>query len=198
MEASGPAGPEAFFLLAAVIEREIKLHFNSADEARTAVLAAGALPLRSRRLQEDALLDTADEVLRKRGCVLRVRTESGHSLVTFKGPVQPGPMKVREEHETVVGDGEVLMRIFEALALRVWFRYQKYREEYSAAELAIAVDETPVGTFVEIEGGEAAIVAMTHALGRTPADFILDSYYRLFMKLRDQCGLTGDHMLFPA
>jgi adenylate cyclase class 2 len=181
-----------------VLEREVKLHFRSADEARAAVLAAGASPLRSRRLQEDALFDTADETLRRRGCALRVRTESGRSLVTFKGPVQPGAMKLRDEHETVIGDGEVLIRIFEALALRVWFRYQKYREEYSAAELTIAIDETPVGTYVEIEGGEAAIMAMTQALGRTPGDFILDSYYRLFLKLREQFGLTGNQMVFPA
>ncbi len=181
-----------------MLEREVKLHFRSADEARAAVVAAGASPLRSRRLQEDALFDTADDTLRRRGCALRVRTESGRSLVTFKGPVQPGQMKLREEHETVVGDGEVLIRIFEALALRVWFRYQKYREEYAAAELTIAIDETPVGTFVEIEGGEEAIVAMTHALGRTPADFVLDSYYRLFMKRREQYGLAGDQMVFQV
>ena len=181
-----------------MLEREVKLRFRSADEARAAVLAAGASPLRSRRLQEDALFDTPDERLRRSGCALRVRTESGRSLVTFKGPVQPGPMKIREEQETMVGDGEVLIRVFEALALRVWFRCQKYREEYAAAELTIAIDETPVGTFVEIEGGEDAIVAMTQALGRTPADFILDSYYRLFMKRREQSGIAGDHMLFPS
>ena len=179
-----------------MIEREVKLAFRSADDARAAVLAAGASPLRSRRLQEDALFDTADEMLRRRGSALRLRTESGRNLVTLKGPVQPGQMKLREEHETVVGDGEVLVRIFEALALRVWFRYQKYREEYSAAELTIAIDETPVGTFVEIEGSEEAIVTMTRALGRTPADFVLDSYYRLFIKRRAQFGLTGDHMVF--
>lgn len=181
-----------------MLEREVKLSFPSADDARAAVIAAGASPLRSRRLQEDALCDTADESLRRRGCALRIRTEAGHSLVTFKGPVQPGPMKVREEHETVIGDGEVLMRVFEALALRVWFRYQKYREEFAASDLTITIDETPVGTFVELEGGEEAIVAMTQALGRSPADYILDSYYRLFQQRRVQAGLTGDHMLFPT
>ena len=73
-----------------MIEREVKLRFSSPDEARAAILAAGATPLRSRRLQEDALLDTEDESLRHRRCVLRIRTESGRRLLTFKGPVLAG------------------------------------------------------------------------------------------------------------
>ena len=89
------------------LEREIKLRFSSANEAREALLAAGAMPLYGRRLQEDALLDTEDEELRRRRCVLRVRMENGKSRLTFKGPVQPSVMKVREELETVVGDGEM-------------------------------------------------------------------------------------------
>jgi adenylate cyclase class 2 len=125
-------------------------------------------------------------------------TQPDRVILTFKGPVQPGAMKLREEHETGVGDGAALAQVLDALSLRVWFRYQKYREEFSAADLTIAIDETPVGTFVEIEGGEAAILSMTRALGRTPADFILDSYYRLFMTRRDQFGLSGSHMVFAA
>jgi len=100
-----------------MIEREVKLRFASPDEARAAILAAGATPLRSRRLQEDALLDTEDESLRRRRCVLRIRTESGKSLLTFKGPVLPGSMKVRDEYETVIGDGEVVQRVLEELGL---------------------------------------------------------------------------------
>lgn len=181
-----------------MLEREIKLAFESADAARTAVLATGAAPLRGRRLQEDALFDTDDERLRRRRCVLRVRSESGRSLLTFKGPVQPGAMKVREEHETVIGDGDVMCRVLEELGLHVWFRYQKYREEYSAADVTIAIDETPVGTFVEIEGGESAIVETANALGRTPADFILDSYRALFVRHRDAFGLSGTDMVFAG
>src|SRR3954468_13926894 len=113
-----------------MIEREVKLRFDNPEQARAAVLAAGATPLRCRRLQEDALLDTEDEELRRRRCVLRIRTESGKSLLTFKGPVQPGTMKIREELETVIGDGDVLRRVFEQLGMHVWFRYEKYREEY--------------------------------------------------------------------
>jgi adenylate cyclase class 2 len=179
-----------------MIEREVKLRFASPEDARAAILAAGAAPLRSRRLQEDALLDTEDESLRRRRCVLRIRTEAGKNLLTFKGPVLPGSMKVRDEHETVIGDGEVLQRVLEELGLHVWFRYEKYREEYAAEDVVIAIDETPVGTFVEIEGGEEGILAMTMALGRTPSDFLLDSYRGLFIKHREEFGLTGANMVF--
>jgi adenylate cyclase, class 2 len=178
------------------LEREIKLHFESAEEARAAILAAGATPLHGRRLQEDSLLDSEDETLRRRRCVLRVRVENGKSRITFKGPVQPSVVKLREELETVVGDGEVLLRILEELGLHVWFRYEKYREEFSHEDVIVAVDETPVGVFVEIEGTENGIMAMADALGRTPDDYVLDSYRGLFLKHREQFGLTGTDMVF--
>jgi adenylate cyclase, class 2 len=180
------------------LEREIKLRFASAEEARAAVLAAGCTPLLGRRLQGDALLDTDDEQLRRRRCVLRVRMENGKSRVTFKGPVQPSVMKLREEHETLVGDGEVLLTIFEELGLHVWFRYEKYREEFSHEDVIVAIDETPVGVFVEVEGGEQGIEAMAGALGRSCADYIIDSYRSLFLQHREACGLTTSDMVFDG
>lgn len=178
------------------LEREIKLRFTSAEEAREAVLAAGCTPLLGRRLQEDALLDTDDEQLRRRRCVLRVRVENGKSRVTFKGPVQPSSMKVREEYETLLGDGEVLLKIFEELGLHAWFRYEKYREEFAHEDVIVAIDETPVGVFVEIEGSEQGIHAMATALGRSQADYIVDSYRSLFLRHRDAYGLTASDMVF--
>ena len=181
-----------------MLEREVKLLFDSAEQARTAVLKTGATPLRARRLQEDALFDTPDETLRHRGCALRVRSESGKSLLTFKGPPQQSAMKLRDEHETIVSDGDVLRRVFGELGFHPWFRYQKYREEFAAPDATIAIDETPIGTFIEIEGGEAAIHALTHALGRAPSDFILDSYRSLFLQRRAEYGISGGDMVFAG
>jgi adenylate cyclase, class 2 len=178
------------------IEREIKLSFESVEVAREAVLAAGATPLLGRRLQEDSLLDTDDESLRRRRCVLRIRVEHGKSRITFKGPVQPSTVKLRDEFETVVGDGALLLHIFEELGFHVWFRYEKYREEFSHEDVTVAVDETPVGVFVEIEGSEPGIVSMAEALGRGPGDYVLDSYRGLFLKHRDTFRLTGSDMVF--
>jgi adenylate cyclase, class 2 len=178
------------------LEREIKLRFPSPAEARKAILAAGATPVRGRRLQEDCLLDTPDERLRQRRCVLRIRLEPGKSLLTFKGPVQPSPMKLREELETVVADGDTMLRLFEELGFQVWFRYQKYREEFGYEDAVIALDETPIGTFVEIEGGERAITEMARSLGRDAADYLLDSYRALFWQYREEHKLAATNMLF--
>ena len=107
-------------------------------------------------------------------------------------------MKTRDEHETVVADGDVIQHVLFLLGLRVWFRAHKYREEFGAEGVTIAVDETPIGTFVELEGGEQAILVMTRALGRQPSDFIVDSYRRLFVARRDQYGVTGNDMIFAG
>lgn len=182
--------------MAAILEREIKLRFPNTDAARAAVLAAGAAPLRGRRLQEDSLLDSVDETLRLRRCVLRVRVESGKSYVTFKGPVQPSLLKLREELETVVSDGPLLIRVLEELGFHVWFRYEKYREEFVLDDVVVAVDETPVGTFVEIEGGDRGIEDMAVALGRKPEDYLLDSYRRLYLMDCESRGVLPGDMLF--
>jgi adenylate cyclase class 2 len=182
--------------MTATLEREIKLRFDDPGSARAAVLAAGGTPLRPRRLQHDCLLDTADQLLSHRRCVLRVRTESGRSLLTFKGPVQPSSMKLREEVESAVGDGALVLRILEELGFHVWFRYEKYREEFEFGDTIVAIDETPVGTYVEVEGGERGIAAVSAALGRGPDDYMIDSYRGLFVRHCEERGLPITDMLF--
>ena len=178
------------------LEREIKLSFGSVAEAREAILAAGATPVRGRRLQEDCLLDTSDEQLRRRRCVLRIRIEQGRSVFTYKGPVQPSAMKLREELETMVSDGDTLLQLLRELGYDVWFRYQKYREEFGADDVIVALDETPIGAFVEIEGGERGIHDMARALGRTPSEYLADSYRTLYWQYRAEHGLTANDMMF--
>jgi adenylate cyclase class 2 len=107
-------------------------------------------------------------------------------------------MKTRDEYETLVADGAALREVLHGLGFDAWFRYEKYREEFSAPGVIIAIDETPVGTYVEIEGDEQAIVRTAAALGRSEADFLRQSYRTLFDERRETAGLTGPDMLFPA
>jgi adenylate cyclase class 2 len=62
--------------------------------------------------------------------------------------------------------------------------------------VTVAIDETPVGVFVEIEGSEHGIHEMATALARNPADFLLDSYRGLFVKYCESHGLPVSDMLF--
>ena len=121
--------------------------------------------------------------------MLRVRQEGDSAVLTFKGPLQAATMKVREELETAVRDGTLLLRRLERLGLRMWFRYQKYREEFEHHGVVVTIDETPIGTFVELEGDEQGIIQIAHALGLAPEEYVVDSYRGLFIQA--QAGREG-------
>jgi adenylate cyclase, class 2 len=136
------------------------------------------------------------------------------TLLTFKSPPEELAMgkvwpsgdrrhKVREEIETELVDGETVQRIFEGLGLRGWFRYEKYRTTYVlparhawAKGLLIEMDETPIGTFVELEGPGEAIDRAAKELGYSPRDYVVKNYLVLYL---DECkreGKTATHMAF--
>ncbi len=169
-----------------MVEREIKLAFASVDEARAALRTAGAEIKTPRRLQDDVLYDTAEGALLAKRSALRLRRDGGRALVTFKGPAAAGPMKMREEIESGVDSGDAMAAMLDALGFTPCFRYQKYREEYRAEGVVAAIDETPAGVFVEIEGDETGIRELAGRIGRDPKDFIVDSYYAVWVKARGE------------
>jgi adenylate cyclase class 2 len=107
---------------------------------------------------------------------LRVRRDGAGGYLTFKGAPRPGPVKSREEIETHIDDAEVGQALLAALGFRATFRSQKYREEFALGATRVAIDETPMGTYVEVEGAPADIEPATNRLGRSRADYILESY----------------------
>ena len=54
------------------------------------------------------------------------------------------------------------------------------------------MDETPIGTFLEVEGDAEGIHAAASAMGFGPSDYLTDSYVGLFLA----SGGKGD-MVFP-
>lgn len=180
------------------IEHEVKLSFSSVEAARQAVETAGGRLDVSRRLLDDRLFDTADQQLRQRGCALRLRRDGARGIITFKGPVQAGPVKSREEIETAVANADVAEAILSSLGYRRWFRGEKYRAEYLVGEARVTIDDSPVGVFVEIEAAPDAIDAVTTRLGRTPADHRLDSYPGLWAAWCESHGRPFGDMTFEA
>ena len=163
-------------------EQEVKLKFDSHEAARQAVVTAGGRLVRSERPQEDRFLDTTDDRLSDSGCALRIRLEPGVTTITFKGPIEAGPVKSREEIETTVAEAEAAETILSKLGFAEWWRHTKHREDYLVGDTRVFIDRTPVGVFVEIEGTLETIAFTAHALGRGPADYILDSYRNLYSR----------------
>jgi adenylate cyclase, class 2 len=138
------------------------------------------------------------------------------TLLTFKRPLVAGAApsssaqenhrhKVREEIEVEVADASILAKIFEGLGMRGWFRYEKYRTTFRlpadanwAKGLLIELDETPIGTFVELEGPPGAIDRAAQELGYSRRDYVLRSYLALYVEECRRHGQEPTDMLFPA
>jgi len=161
------------------------------------------------------------QLLRIRTETPEVRGNSKHSptkqrvILTFKQPMArpasaetesspDGPYKVRDEIEVEVAESRNLARIFEGLGMSGWFRYEKYRTTFRlpasktwAKGLLIELDETPIGTFVELEGPAAAIDRGAAELGYSRREYVLKNYLRLYMEDCRRKGKEPRHMLFP-
>jgi adenylate cyclase class 2 len=164
------------------VESEVKLRFDGPDAARRALAALGAVRVRDRHFEDNAIFDDKRGSLMARGCALRLRRTEARAVVTFKGPrleATPG-VKSRPEIETDVSHPDAFEAILTGLGYRKVFRYQKYREVYTWQDAEIVLDETPLGTFVEVEGPVESIHRAAQGLGRSPADYIGESYAALF------------------
>jgi adenylate cyclase, class 2 len=185
------------------VETEIKLLVDDIEKFRRGLCGLAPSLLEARHFEDNFVLDYDDARLRSQGNLLRIRQTDRSSFMTFKGlPKTEGLFKVREELETSLTDGRVALQIFEKLGLQVWFRYQKYREEFGvptanqAGMIKVAIDETPIGLFSELEGSEEGIRQIATALGYTESQFVRASYYSLYLQFCKRKGERPSHMTF--
>lgn len=181
------------------LEVEVKLPANDLESLRRMLRLAGAAPLTPLHSESNDLYDRANGELANGGCALRLRRTDRGSTLTFKGPARfEAGTKTREERETGVADPVALETILAALGLERRFRYEKRREEWQLESCAIALDETPIGNFVEIEGDPPAI---RRALQRLALDFsqaIPYSYAELYRRRRRENPSLPKDMVFPV
>ncbi len=160
-----------------MLEIEIKLRVDDAAEARRRLLALGARVVRERALEENVLYDLPGGGLAAKAQALRLRIVGRKAFLTFKGaPRKSRSFKVREEFETEVRNGREMKRILAALGFREAFAYRKHRTWLRTNRLAVTLDETAVGTYIELEGERHEITRFARSLGYKRTDFITLSY----------------------
>jgi adenylate cyclase, class 2 len=187
------------------LEIEVKLRFGDL----AAFTRAGiALDLEiARHFEDNWLLDSIDCHLGERAAVLRVRSAAGKGAITYKEKADSlapaSRFKKQIEIETAIEDPESAVAVFERLGYRKWFRYQKYRTVYRAtlpdqSALHVMFDETPLGSFVELEGEEEIIARAVELLGVAPEEYILESYLAIQAERCRRRGKPLEDMTFAS
>ena len=90
-----------------------------------------------------------DEALRMR---MVIRDRISVTVMTYKGPRDPGPVKAREEIETPVANPTQMSAIFKSLGFTPAAVVEKRREVFTRDTTTVTIDTvTDVGTYAEVE-----------------------------------------------
>jgi len=181
-------------------EIEIKLSLpGGLGQIRHKLRAAGFRIHKRRVLEINVLFDTSGQTLRGQGKILRVRRAGTAQILTYKGPGTPGRHKKRQELEVEISTHNGLEEILGNVGFQPAFRYDKFRTEYAKPHSSgiIMLDETPIGNFLEIEGGPKWIDQTARLLGFATSDYITASYGSLYFTYCNERGFEPKNMIFP-
>lgn len=178
-------------------EVEVKIPCPDLAAVRGRLEADGGRLVRGRHFESNDLYDDEAGKLAASGRTLRLRRADGRAILTYKGPARfQGGVKIREERETDVVDPGETEAILAGLGLTRRFRYEKRREEWSFEGCVIALDETPIGTFVEVEGSPPEIRRAVSGLELDFTAALPYSYARLYLNRRQQEPSLPPDMVF--
>jgi adenylate cyclase class 2 len=185
-----------------VIETEIKFRVAGTAELEAKLASLGFQLITPRSFESNVLYDTPGRTLRAKRELVRIRSYAGRWLLTHKRVPDSGigedSHKHRVETETELSDGEALADVFASIGFFPAFRYEKWRTEWSDNSGHCVVDETPLGTFAELEGPPDWIDRIALQLGIAPADRTTLSYGRLFEQWKESTGSTAQDLTFDA
>ncbi len=176
------------------IEREYKFRVESLGAVIEQIKGIGAERGERSALERNWLFDRGSRI-RSSGQVLRLRQDHSGARLTYKGPVtHEKGARVRTEIELGISDLEAARTLLEAVEFEETGYYEKRRSTWHLGSAEIALDETPIGSFVEIEGDRAAeVVAL---MGFDPADAETESYVELYETYREEHPDAPRHMVF--
>src|SRR5271165_7413552 len=180
--------------------KEIEIKFRVPDLQALAerLRGAGFRLVTPRTHEMNTLYDLPGEVLRRRKELLRIRKYGSAWTVAHKSKGKIGRHNSRTELETGVSDGRRMDAILRALGYAPSFRYEKFRSEWTDEKGHVVVDETPIGTFCEIEGTPRWIDATAKKLGVTATDYITKNYAGLFLEWKARTKSRAGEMTFNA
>ena len=168
-------------------ELEAKFAVESFTSVRKMLKTSGAVYL-GKCEEYDEFFDTPDRAFYSSRSALRLRRikilrgvaggKQGGWLLTMKGSKKPRKrVKIRQETQTVVADGEAVRSIFEALGLQIYATLAKKRASYRLGKCLVELDDlSGLGKFVEIEGPSERQVELVRRKLQLPDEPNIRSY----------------------
>ncbi len=179
-------------------EIEIKFQVEDARALNRRLRQSGFRLVTPRTHEMNTLYDLPWQRLRRRGELLRLRQYGPKWVLTHKAKGKAGRHKTRVENETQVADGGKMDIILRALGLAPTFRYEKFRAEWSDGKGHVVVDQTPIGTFGEIEGPARWIDQTARRLRVPPDRYITETYATLFFAWKKRTRSSAREMTFAS
>jgi predicted adenylyl cyclase CyaB len=181
-------------------EIEAKVRVSDAAAVERAVAALGA-EYGGAWVEVDAFFEHPDRRLLDGDSALRMRISQPldetarrlqrAAMLTYKGPREPGRLKVRAEHQVNVPDPAAMREILRGLDYSEAFSYEKRRRRWRFEDAEITLDELPLlGFFVEVEApDETRIDGLLDRLGLGDRDVLTTSYVQM---LRHRLGESSN------
>jgi adenylate cyclase class 2 len=194
-------------------EIEIKLRIKEIPKILRKIRSL-SVQSRPRVQEQNTLYDTPQSHLRRRDMLLRLRIETPaphktrstrheRVILTAKAPPQqpanqhPPRYKIRAEREQIVPKtSRQWAAALVSLGFRPTFRYDKFRTTFRLPNLHVDLDETPAGTFLELEGKPRAIDRAAAALGFSKQAYLRSTYWDLYAADCRRRRITPKNMLF--
>ncbi len=109
------------------------------------------------------------------------KTKGGKAAPGRAAPERAAPERAAERFETTVERPSKVLKIFKRLGLRPGFRYSSYYTSYRVTadeglELSAVFEETPIGSFLTLEGERETLDAVVEQLGYTPEMQLSESF----------------------
>jgi len=183
-------------------DREIEIKFRIADlPALISRLEKAGFRLVTPRTHElNTLYDQPEGMLRRRGALLRLRQYGPQWTLTHKDKSDSpaGRHKSRREIETRLENGQAAGQIIESIGFGPSFCYEKFRSEWSDGTGHVVLDETPIGSYGEIEGPPEWIDSTARRLEISPTEYITLSYAELFAAWKKKTRSKAEDMTFQS
>ncbi len=178
------------------LEREYKFRVESLGSVAEKLAEVGAERAERSELERNWLLDRGNEI-RGSGRVLRLRLDATGTRLTYKGPVElEDGARVRTEVEIEVSDFDATRTLLRGLGYEQSGYYEKRRGTWMLGSTEISLDETPIGSFIEIEGERAGEVVSLLGFDPDRAEHL--SYMDLYQSYRADNPDAPVDMVFPS